>query len=359
VTASAWSPVRRIVVGLGSIVLMAGLIGGPAEAGRGSPSRLSSCWQFVPSPNGIDTNENWLFGVDGAATDDVWAVGRSYLGHENALIEHWDGAAWSVQALFEIGGGDTELMDVDALSATDAWAVGGSAVVDPLIEHWDGTAWTQSPTPNPQKYSHLYSVSAISPDDVWAVGTLVLHWDGLRWTKVAFPDAVLYSVDAVTSDDVWAVGYWNSQPLTEHWDGTVWTVVPNPAASGTLTGVTAISAEDVWAVGQAPGPLSMHWDGAAWTEVPIPVAGTFDYVNEVDASSALDVWAVGEATPNWEDWRGVAQRWGGHRWTERRVPDHYLVDMHFIGLGVVAEGDAWAVGYTDQGSTLTQHLTGC
>jgi hypothetical protein len=373
VATSAWSPVRCIVVALGSIVVIAGLTGSAAEAGRSSPSRLSYCWRFVPSPNGIDTNSNWLMDVSGTATDDVWAVGQFQFGPLAALIEHWDGSAWSLNATIQIGSADTYLMDVDALSASDAWAVGTSRSVETLIEHWDGSAWSRSPAPSPGESSHLSSVAAISPSDAWAVGwsswplgiPLVLHWDGTRWSTVAtpVPGSTLVAIDALSSDDVWAVGQWsdgaNAYPLAEHWDGTSWSQVPTPAIGGSLSGVVAISSTDAWAVGGASGPLSIHWDGAAWTEVPMAEMGIFEYVNDVDASSSLDVWAVGDATPNWEDWRGAAQRWGGHRWSERRVPYDYLVDMHFLGLDVVAPGDAWAVGYTDTGSTLTQHVTSC
>ena len=64
----------------------------------------------------------------------------------------------------------------------------------------------------------------------------------------------LYSVAAVSANDVWAVGY-NANAVgvgtvIEHWNGTAWSIVPGPVADyNYLSGVAAVSANDVWAVG--------------------------------------------------------------------------------------------------------------
>ncbi len=53
-----------------------------------------TAWTQVPSPN-PDPNSvpfNALYGVDGIASNDVWAVGRTTYGAETM---HWDGAAWT------------------------------------------------------------------------------------------------------------------------------------------------------------------------------------------------------------------------------------------------------------------------
>jgi hypothetical protein len=81
-------------------------------------------------------------------------------------------------------------------------------------------------------------VSAIAPDDVWAVGTyagddgiedpLTVHWDGSTWTEVPTQaggdgDAVdsLVGAAAGANGDVWAVGLHgpsdeDARPLAEH-----------------------------------------------------------------------------------------------------------------------------------------------
>src|SRR5207253_7101542 len=90
---------------------------------------------------------------------------------------------------------------------------------------------------------------AVSATDVWAVGfygpfsgpthTLVEHWDGTSWSVVPSPDpsasgSILYGITAVSANDVWAVGDYpygsagGHVTLTEHWDGSSWSVVPSP-----------------------------------------------------------------------------------------------------------------------------------
>jgi len=140
-----------------------------------------------------------------------------------------------------------------------------------LIEHWDGAVWSVVPSPNPSVYgSALNAVVAVSTNDVWAVGnydpgsanyeTLTMHWNGTTWSVISSPNlgnaSEPYGVAAVSANDVWAVGYYYSdagaQTLAIHWNGTTWGVVfsPSPGTGGNyLHGVDAASADDVWAVG--------------------------------------------------------------------------------------------------------------
>ncbi len=65
-----------------------------------------------------------------------------------------------------------------AISTNDVWAVGtftdennGPAMGDELLEHWNGAAWTvvQGPHAGVQGYS-LSAIAATSSNDVWTVG---------------------------------------------------------------------------------------------------------------------------------------------------------------------------------------------
>ena len=140
-------------------------------------------------------------------------------------------------------------------------------------------------------------MAAISPSDIWAVGsytgtgrylTLTQHWDGTQWSIVPSPNPGTYNnhlsgITAIASNDVWAVGDYNNDPahpthhlVTRHWDGTEWNVVPNPDPGGNydnyLTGVDALASDDVWAVGfyraYSPKSLVTHWNGSAWSDQP-------------------------------------------------------------------------------------------
>jgi hypothetical protein len=152
----------------------------------------------------------------------------------------------------------------------------------------------------PSTTNFLNAVSAVSANDVWAVGSaldpvtfdqedLILHWDGTAWhaqPTLALPrGSVLQGVHAIAANDVWAVGLSDPHDLTQprnlavHWDGTRWTQVSVPTVGTQLTSLTSVAAfasDDVWAVGGAEDAsgtqqtLVEHWDGAAWRVVTSP-----------------------------------------------------------------------------------------
>ncbi len=76
------------------------------------------------------------------------------------------------------------------------WAV-GSAGSQALIEHYDGTCWNIVSSPKLKQRGALNAVTAISTNNVWAVGLrddfsgdLVEHWDGTSWTLLTTPGGV-------------------------------------------------------------------------------------------------------------------------------------------------------------------------
>jgi hypothetical protein len=280
----------------------------------------------VPSP-ALNQLYNEFYGVSATLTSDVWAVGYAQhgsglYGSEKTLIEHWNGAVWSIVRSPNIGTKANFLRGVAAVSATDAWAVGlgnssSAASGQALAMHWDASRWKLARTPSlGSGLSELYGIRALSSSDVWAVGehagaTLVEHWDGATWTMVpsvdgASGDSTLFSISGTSSSDLGAVGASGNKTLTEHWDGFSWSLVSSPNGSlpvSQLAGVTAFGASDVWAVGFTANlltvtfrTLTMHWDGLAWTIVPSPNPGPeYDGLSSVAGIASGDVWAVGNA----------------------------------------------------------------
>jgi hypothetical protein len=231
--------------------------------------------------------------------DDAWAVGELglyTLGLEEVkdivdspFIEHWDGTQWQVvtAAAPALPAGD--LLGIAAISPEDIWAVGvqyvpgnGGSAAEPLIEHWNGTAWATVPAPaSGQQGSYLWAVSAVSSDDVWAVGA--------------------------------QNGYPGSAPLIEHWNGGAWTIQQIPDNGEVLTSVYAASPSDVWALGQQGTQFAddigqqeyqsvfLHWDGTAWTTVPLPGPQEYGLTEQYTAIAGTgpgDVWAAGAALDN-------------------------------------------------------------
>lgn len=240
--------------------------------------------------------------------------------------------------------------------------------------------WNVAPSPNVTTGdSALGGLAAVTPTDIWAVGssvdasgrhTLTEHWSGTAWSIVASPDGpkptnFLTSVDALGTGDVWAVGYSASanpfDPLSktviEHWNGSSWSVVasPNPPlprgyeSSNELFGVSAASANDVWAVGHTYDysdgqSLILHWDGTAWTDVSTPDPGLGGWLYGVEVVSPNDVWAVGT---NYVDFLQVSliKHWDGTSWTVVPSPNVGPFVNTFLSVSATSANDVWAVGY--------------
>jgi hypothetical protein len=287
-----------------------------------------SAWKISnPENRGISTT---LYSVAAISASDVWAVGLWNDAIKiRTMIQHWNGSSWSVVPSPDVGSYNV-LRSVAGVSANDVWAVGYDADPNPiatLVEHWDGTAWTVVASPNGSGTAQLNGVAVVGPDDVWAVGAhhweaskspqfaFAEHWDGSTWTLVSTPapgqQSYLNAVTAIGPDDVWAVGREYARPgvfhaLSEHWDGSAWTLVDADTGGESwheLLAVEAISSTDVWAVGQqyeffSPfHTLAQHWDGVTWTMSPT-LDGPFDtwLAGVAVTQDGSDVFAVGTRT---------------------------------------------------------------
>jgi hypothetical protein len=289
-------------------------------------------WTAVASPNlPVDTA---LYGVAALASDNAWAVGGSVFEPYQSVVEHWDGASWSIVPAASFPG---ILYAITALGPNNIWAVGTQEYPGPmLIEHWDGAAWTARYQLAAGRFGgNLRSITALGPNDIWAVGyywgagrveyTLTMHFNGHVWRQVQSPSPLtsfeedqnwLTSVTATSSKDAWAVGFDRGpdspqtstagRTLITHWNGTRWSVVPSPDPSSTngnaLWGVTAVSASNVWAVGMIGGvldtystssPLVAHWNGSTWAQASAPGSGGLFSVAVEPGEAGIS--AVGDA----------------------------------------------------------------
>lgn len=158
-----------------------------------------------------------------------------------------------------------------------------------------------------------------------------MHWDGQTWTMHKADDSMdsFYSLDAVSPDNVWAVGLaydGHAETVIEHWDGTSWTVSPTPypgAPGAALSSVSAVSADDIWAVGGTrdesggvDGTLIEHWDGQEWSVVPSPSPGIqYSLLTNISADSSTDAWASGVFSSHAELEKTLLMHWDGTSWT--------------------------------------------
>ncbi len=158
-----------------------------------------------------------FYATAAVADNDIWAVGYSNAsGTDEPFAVHFDGTSWSAVSTPSVHGG--LLQGVSAAASNDVWAVGQTGS-DTLIEHWNGASWSVVKSPTPKGGGDLTAVKAIASNDVWAVGFqdnlaggVVEHWNGASWSLVSSPaftsgNDILYGISANASDDVWAVGY--------------------------------------------------------------------------------------------------------------------------------------------------------
>jgi len=356
---------------VGSGIVAAVSDGGPSATGPSpSPSPTSSptapvcvpSWEQVASADPSEAS-NALLAVTAISAGEAWAVGATGLDPLTpitALVQRWDGTAWTAVEAPSPGSERNELLAVDASEPNDVWAVGRTASGfgdRPLAIRFDGTAWTEVELPS-EVTGVLTGVSAISPTDVWIVGytgepaaslerALLLHWDGALWAVVDPGRAVgrgrslLHDVVAISPTDVWAAGYLrNDRPLVIRFDGQAWSR-SEIDGRGALIAIEPVATTEAWAVGAG----IRRFDGVAWEE-PTP-ASRGGELRGVAAVVPADVWAVGShPTPDGTSTRGFALRWNGQRWqlaSAPRVPGSEA----FTGVDALPDGTVLAVGHRD------------
>jgi len=277
------------------------------------------------------------------------------------LVEHWDGTSWSTVKVPRVSPVENVFYAVSGTSSSDVWAAGIEydttvGTWKPLVEHWDGTSWSISTTPDLGLQTYIRGVAAISPTDAWLVGfsgsfpTLTEHWDGTSWTVVPASGGALNAVTALSSDDVWAVGQ-SSGSFAVHWDGVSWTSFPAPG-TGPLFGAAGLSSADVWAVGYT-GELSAqaiadHWDGSQWSESFSNHYPSQSVLSAVAASSPTDVWAVGNRLNYRSTFRTLIEHFDGAGWSVVPSPNANVRDDLLQGVAVDSTPGAWVVGWWTQ-----------
>jgi hypothetical protein len=163
-----------------------------------------STWTQAATP--LDTTANLTVNaISGDSASDIWIVGetatRGYTGGtRTSVLLHYNGSAWSQVAVPDSSG----LLDVDAISPTDAWAI----AADGSVLNWNGSAWSVMTT---LELSNDAAIAALSPTDVYVaqLGGLS-HYNGTAWTTTSIPSGVnvLTAHAVVSPGHVWFAGYY-------------------------------------------------------------------------------------------------------------------------------------------------------
>lgn len=357
-----------------SILVLAGVALAPAGSPNVSPVLAAPAsdpicvltWKPVPAPS-PSTESNILSDTSFASASDGWAVGFwTEQGQQRALIEHWDGALWSIVTIPPLPAPNNQLNSVTAISADDVWAVGSYWLPadnpdhQPLLLHWDGNSWSYVPAPTANGW--LKSISATASDDVWAVGStrdgyhsgtpLLFHWNGQTWATLTPPEIFdPIQVAARTSDDVWVLSQGMDIAQILHWNGAAWSVhstfpLPKETEFDTrASGLAVLAPNDIWVVGYQYTsawvtrriPEAFHWDGAQWDTISPPVSSpTSGFVlTDVAGFSSGRLIAVG--TTSFAQWNGV-------EWNAYYFPPVLDAFIEIESITALDEDNVWAVG---------------
>jgi hypothetical protein len=399
---------RRIALCLGAVIAALFILTSAVPTARAS---TNSGWNIITSPNTSASDSNILMGTTCTSAWNCWAVGgvipagsnNNNNPQPNALVDHWNGSAWSLGPNAQPPGSQASLLwSVSCVTASDCWAVGaqeGATQQNPVLmaEQWNGSTWTVMPTPDIGGY--LFSVTCTSASDCWAVGNsvdaqknplngVILQWNGSQWSQVTAPSSgqsydQLDSVTCTSSSDCWAVGYAGpnqiqygflpgiapnvvgSAVLIDHWNGATWSVSSAPAvaspAGQLLSSVTCVSASDCWAVGtttdsngNASTTLVDQWNGSAWSTTPSPAPTTpADLLSAVTCVDATDCWATGATNAasaqnnnnNNTSPTPFIENWNGSAWSVDPSPN-VMVFGYLSGLTCVRGTGCFAAGLT-------------
>jgi len=338
--------------------------------------------QTVPSPTGPD---GALMAVSCSSATDCTAVGGSstLAGKPVALVEHWNGTTWSIEATpSHAGAFGIYLSGVSCASATACTAVGyyltQAGIQQTLAESWNGTTWSIQTTPNANGASMLSGVSCTSAGACTAVGnsvdstgnemTLAEHWGGTSWslqTTPNFPGARGSELNGVSCTSATActavgdipLGFGTQRSFAERLNGTSWSLqtTPNPtgAAGRVLSGVSCRSATLCIAVGystDASGTtttLADRWNGSSWSLLTTPNRGVApgDNLHGVSCTSASACTAVGGYTTAANPGGTVfVERWNGTSWSVQTTPQPAGIWTWFMGVSCPSTTACIAVG---------------
>lgn len=383
-----------IVVGGATLATLLLVRGAPPSRSASPGSAAVPAWSTLVTPKlGGRTD---LRSVACVSSSSCVAVGSSgSAGLPTALVESWDGRAWSV-ARSESRGVDSWLNAAACPTAGWCVAVGGDSPTgdsdnpldQTLVEVLSGTRWSviPSPTPGTGDQSDLQSVACVSPTFCMAVGSfsrvsnpydpevkpLIEMWDGSSWTALADGGAelgrqsVLQSVVCMATISCIAVGSSSSiaatgdsvgHALVERWDGTSWRMVPTPSGGlGTKSSLESVScpaANSCVAAGSftsSDGRTSMdrtlveRWEGGTWSIVASPNQGTEpSALRSISCTSPVACLAVGSFSTGsaLEKHQGLAETWNCLRWSIAAAPGS---NAELASVACVASGSCTAVG---------------
>jgi hypothetical protein len=363
-----------------------------AVAPAGQAEAAPTAWSTTPTPQ-TSRGSDQLYDVSCRGPAFCLAAGSGYYRARTGTVpgpvaEVWNGHRWAVTRTRIPGGDPDEFLGVSCVSSSFCVAVGRhfGGHAEPgdraLVETWNGRAWSVAPSPRPGLDSVLSAVSCTSSRSCQAVGyfdshstpglaTLVESWNGKAWSRAPSPspgdNGVLQGVSCVRATRCMAVGSRDDASgavtLAESWNGRRWSVTPsaNRPVADELDAVSCVSAADCEAVGDfspaqlaPPRTLAESWNGHRWSVVSSADRGSQGSVLAgVSCPGPADCVAVGydyyTASGNA---RALVESLGASGWSTTPSPSP-SADAQLHGVACTGAARCEAVGYHGSGSLLS------
>src|ERR1044072_1022001 len=200
-------------------------------------------------------------------------------------------------------------------------AAGAQSEEDPL----QGSPWKRWRITG----TNLNDISAVSATDAWAVGTdgVFAHWDGAQWnivdnTKV-IGTSTIYAVDMFASNQVWAT---SAAGRILRYNGTNWALDPSGLGNVTMFDISMVSPTDGWAAGTSA--VFAHYNGSKWLSVS-PGSGITSTINGLDMVSSTLGYAVTGMADN-SGRVGKIARFDGVSWQLAYTGNRILYDVDML-----------------------------
>ncbi len=360
----------------GGVPAAPGVSSPAVRAPLGAPHTVvPGSWSLATAPSPSTVEDSGLYGVSCVSGSFCVAVGYNEpTSFAQTLIEQWNGTTWSIVTSPNSSTTEDNVLEgVSCVSVSFCVAVGfadGTSVNSALVEQWNGSAWSIVASPHTTATgNYLYGVDCTSTSFCLAVGetadggleqTLGMEWNGTAWSVVATPSAsstldnYLYAVSCISTGPCTAVGVSYTagdigQTLIEQWNGAVWSIMPSPNTSATvdniLEGVSCASASFCVADGYTyqPGGTSAvednsgrtfieQWNGSAWSIVSSPNTsdGYGNYLYGVSCTGPTSCVAAGwlYTDSSATTYVTLALAWNGTSWTLQSTPNPVETDNY-------------------------------
>lgn len=235
--------------------------------------------------------------LDAGVSGDVWwvhptAAGATMVG-ENGLILEYDKASGTFTQI--PGPTGSVLFGVWGAADDDLWTVGGDTygATDPVIWRNQGGTWAAFSDPPLENYTApdmFYKVHGSSASDLYVVGTggTILHWDGAALSaENSGVTSNLFTVHTGGSFPVAVGGFGQSMVLNN--EGGIWT----NRSPGFTPQTNGVYGRGSTLIGVGSQGSVIRWDGAAW--IPDAAKATARDLHGVYVDPDGGIWTVGGA----------------------------------------------------------------